>query len=86
MSNVTFSKYFHKGSPYKAENWHALSLEQYFSKCFLDIYQCVFKVNVLTAWKLNNEWLESWAPNESRTVHGYVEDSYCKVSAETSVH
>ena len=32
--------------PYKAENWHALSHEQCFSKHrFLDICRCVFKVN-----------------------------------------
>ena len=31
--------------PYKAENWHALSHEQYFSqhRRFLDIYRCAFK-------------------------------------------
>ena len=29
--------------PYEAENWHALSHEQYSSKyCVLDNYQCVF--------------------------------------------
>ena len=36
----------------KAENWHALLHEQYFSECgFLDICRCVFKENA-TSYKL----------------------------------
>ena len=36
-----------RGVLYKAENWHALSHEQYFSKHhFLDICQCVFNTIV----------------------------------------
>ena len=41
--NLTFCKYAHQVVIYKAENWHALLHEQYFSKhYFLDICQCVF--------------------------------------------
>ena len=48
-----FPKYPHLGVLYKAENWHALSLEQYFSKYhFLDICQCTFK-----NYKLNSRTL-----------------------------
>ena len=37
-SLVRFSKSLRQGVPYKAEKWHALSHEQYFSKHrFLDI-------------------------------------------------
>ena len=44
LSIVNFSKYLHQGVLYKAENWHALSHEQYFLKnLFLDICQCAFK-------------------------------------------
>ena len=40
-SIVWFSKWLCQGVPYKAENWHALSREQYFLKnCFLDISWC----------------------------------------------
>ena len=43
-SLVRFSKSLRQGVPYKAEKWHALSHEQYFSKHrFLDIWQCAFK-------------------------------------------
>ena len=51
-SIVRFSKYLRQGVPYKAENWHALSHEQYFSKHrFLDICRCTFKPIIRT--KLN---------------------------------
>ena len=43
-SIVRFSKYLCQDVLYKAENWHAWSHEQYFSKHrFLDICQCAFK-------------------------------------------
>ena len=43
-SIVSFSNYLHQGVPYKAENWHALSHEKYFSKhSFLDICRCALK-------------------------------------------
>ena len=43
-SVVEFSKSLCQGIPSKAENSHALSQEQYFSKnSFLDICQCAFK-------------------------------------------
>ena len=44
-SIVRFSKSLRQGVPYKAENWHALSHEQYFSKHrFLDICRCAFSI------------------------------------------
>ena len=43
--NCQFPKYLRHSVPFKAESWHALSHEQYFSKqCFLDICRCAFKV------------------------------------------
>ena len=42
-SIVKFSKQLRQGVPYKAQNWHAWSHEQYFSKHrFLDICRCAF--------------------------------------------
>ena len=42
-----FSKQLHQGVLYKAETWHALSQEQYFSKHhFLDICQCAFNLEL----------------------------------------
>ena len=44
MSIVGFSRCLCQGVPCKAENWHALFHEQYFSKhLFLDICRCAFK-------------------------------------------
>ena len=44
-SIVKFSKQLRQGVPYKAENWHAWSHEQYFLEPhFLDISQCVFNI------------------------------------------
>ena len=49
---VNFSKYLFQNMHKKAENWHALLHEQYFSECgFLDICRCVFKENA-TSYKL----------------------------------
>ena len=43
-SIVKFSKQLHQSVPCKAKNWHAWSLEQYFSKHrFVDICRCAFK-------------------------------------------
>ena len=43
-SIAKFSKQLRQGVPYKAENWHAWSHGQYFSKHrFLAICQCAFK-------------------------------------------
>ena len=42
-SIARFSKLFCQGVPYKAENWYALSHEQYFSQHhFLNICRCAF--------------------------------------------
>ena len=43
-STVSLSKYLRQGVPYKVENWHALTQEQFFSKHLLwNICQCAFK-------------------------------------------
>ena len=56
-SIVRFSKYLCQGVPYEAENWHAWSHEQYFSKHrFLDICRCAF--NLLLFPFLQNFWHE----------------------------
>ena len=56
-SIVRFSKYLRQGVPYEAENWHAWSLEQYFSKHrFLDI--CRYAFNLLLFPFLQNFWHE----------------------------
>ena len=48
-SIARFSKQLRQGVLYKAENWHALSHEQYFSKHrFLDICRCAFNFFYLT--------------------------------------
>ena len=48
LSSISrFSKQLHQGVLYKAENWHALSHQQYFSKHhFLDICQCAFNLEL----------------------------------------
>ena len=46
-SIARFSKELRRGVPYKAENWHAWSREQCFSKHrFLDICRCAFKYDM----------------------------------------
>ena len=45
-SRLSFSKYLRQGMSNKAENWHAILLEQYFSTYrFLDVCRWVFKSN-----------------------------------------
>ena len=46
--NCQVCKQLRQGVPYKAENWHTWSYEQYFSKHrFLDICRCVFNFAML---------------------------------------
>ena len=58
--------------PYKAENWNALSYEQYFlENCFLDICRCAFKqfLYMIPSLMLPSVPLGIWIrPNTSKTI------------------
>ena len=58
--------------PYKAENWNALSHEQYFLEhCFLDICQCAFKqfLYMIPSLMLPSVPLGIWIrPTTSKTI------------------
>ena len=55
-SFVEFSKLFRQDMPCKAENWHAVSHDQYFSTYhYLDICPWIFNIEVLLFW-LSQTW------------------------------
>ena len=56
-SIVRFSKQLRQGVPYKAENWHTWSNEQYFLKHrFLDICWCVNFIIIYLNIAITNVW------------------------------